>query len=41
MRAASRRPDLVKKWCDEETYFTAEEAVANGFADEIIERKRK
>lgn len=26
----------VKKWCDNEKYFSAVEAVAHGFADEII-----
>lgn len=45
-RAADRRNStvthaLIRQWCDQETYFTAEEAIANGFADEIITSKKR
>jgi ATP-dependent Clp protease protease subunit len=29
--------DKVKKWMDDETWFTAKEAVSSGFADKMVE----
>lgn len=35
---ASQQPqDIIEAWCRDEKYFSAEEAVQAGFADEIIE----
>ncbi|WP_376993373.1 head maturation protease, ClpP-related [Azospirillum himalayense] len=33
-------PDKVKKWMDDETYFSGPEAVAAGFADRIVENMK-
>lgn len=32
--------DEIKEWMDAETWFTAKEAVVNGFADEMLETER-
>lgn len=37
LSAASQQPqDVIETWCREEKYFTAEEAVQAGFADQVI-----
>lgn len=35
-----QEPKKLKKWMDEETWFTGKEAVANGFADRIVENMK-
>ncbi|CDN52527.1 ATP-dependent Clp protease, proteolytic subunit ClpP [Neorhizobium galegae bv. officinalis bv. officinalis str. HAMBI 1141] len=36
----SNTADKVKKWMDDETWFTSDEAVANGFADKVSDNMR-
>lgn len=36
-KRTGKAADQVAAWMDEETWFTADEAVANGFADRVIE----
>ena len=39
--ARTKQPaDKVKKWMDDETWMTGKEAVANGFADKIVENMK-
>ena len=38
--ATGQSPDQIREWLAAETWFTADEAVANGFADEIATGKQ-
>lgn len=37
MQGSQQPQDTIEEWCKEEKFFDAEEAVAAGFADEVIE----
>jgi ATP-dependent Clp protease protease subunit len=37
MARTKQAEDKIRKWMADETWFTAKEAVANGFADKVIE----